>query len=336
LSDLLSLLPGASGIVLVVYAEHISAASKFATKHHYDLDANQELVALGVANFLAGLFGGFAGGGGLSKTTVNDVAGSRSQLSNLVAALLVIVTLLFLLPLFRDLPEATLGAIVIHAVWGLFDVGELRRYWRLRRTDFALALVALLGVLVFDILPGLLLAVILSLVLLIYRASRPQGSILGRLPDKQAYGDIVRHPENETMPGLLIFRLNTPLFFANNAPLRARIKQLSHTSKPAPRAVLLDLEASNGLDISSADTLLEMAAELKTDGVVLLLANVRGPVRDMLRRSGVSQVIGVEHLYADIEEGVRDFRAKVEHSQRATQIEFPDAASEARQPFPTE
>jgi sulfate permease, SulP family len=238
LGDYLGLLPGAFGVVLVLYAEHISAAQKFAVKHHYDLDANQELIALGVSNFLAGLFGGFAGGGSLSKTTVNDVAGARTQMSGIVSLVLVLVTLLVLTPLFYYLPEATLGAIVIHAVWGLLDVGALRRYWRLRRTSFVLALVALLGVLVYDILPGLLLAVVLSLALLIYRASRPQGSILGRVPGKQVYADIERHPENERVPGLLIFRLNAPLFFANDAPLRDRIKELVRTNDPTPRAVI--------------------------------------------------------------------------------------------------
>jgi len=308
--DYLGLLPGALGVVLVLYAEHISAAQKFAVKHHYDLDANQELIALGVSNFLAGLFGGFAGGGSLSKTTVNDVAGARTQLSGIFSLVLVLVTLLVLTPLFYYLPEATLGAIVIHAVWGLLDVGEMRRYWRLRKTSFVLALVALLGVLVFDILPGLLLAVILSLLLLIYRASRPQGSILGKVPGKQAYGDIARHPQNETVSGLLIFRLNAPMFFANDAPLRERIKELVRTTDPSPRAILLDMEASSGLDISSADTLAELAGELKAEGVELLLANVRGPIRDMLRRSGVAQTIGEEHIYPTIDEGVEDFRAQ--------------------------
>src|SRR2546423_6102552 len=305
LSDYLGLLPGACGVVLVLYAEHISAAQKFAVKHHYDLDANQELIALGVSNSLAGLFGGFAGGGSLSKTTVNEVAGARTQMSGIVSLVLVLVTLLVLTPLFYYLPEATLGAIVIHAVWGLLDVGAMRRYWRLRKTSLVLALTALLGVLVFDILPGLLLAVVLSLVLLIYRASRPRGSILGKVPGKEAYGDIARHQENETVPGLLIFRLDAPIFFANDAPLRERLKELVRTTDPRPQAVLLDMEASSRLDISSADMLDELAGELKPEGVELLLANVRGPVLDLLQRSKVAAAIGEERIYPSIEEGVK-------------------------------
>ncbi|OLE32288.1 MAG: hypothetical protein AUG45_10670 [Ktedonobacter sp. 13_1_20CM_3_54_15] len=224
--------------------------------------------------------------------------------------MLVLVTLLALTPLFYYLPEATLGAIVIRAVWGLLDVGEMRRYWRLRRTSFVLALTALLGVLVYDILPGLLLAVVLSLALLIYRASRPQGSILGRIPGKPVYSDIARHPENEVVPGLLIFRLNAPMFFANDEPLRDRVKELVRTTDPPPRAVFLDLEASNNLDLSSVDTLAELVGELKAEGVELLLANVRAPIRDLLERSGVAQTIGEEHIYPSIEEGVKGFRAQ--------------------------
>lgn len=308
-SDILGLLPGALGVVLVLYAEHISAAQKFASRYHYDLDANQELIAVGVSNFLAGLFGGFAGGGSLSKTTVNDVAGARTQMSGIVSLMLVLVTLLVLTPLFYYLPEATLGAIVIHAVWGLLDVGQMQRYWRMRRTSFVLALTALLGVLVYDIMPGLLLAVILSLALLIYRASRPQGSILGKIPGKQDYGDIERHPENETVPGLLIFRLNAPIFFANDEPLRDRIKELVRTTEPKTRAVLLDMEASSNLDLSSADMLGELAGELMVEGVKLLLANVRAPIRDLLRRSGVAQTIGEVYIYPSIEEAVEAFKS---------------------------
>jgi MFS superfamily sulfate permease-like transporter len=218
-------------------------------------------------------------------------------MSGIVSLVLVLVTLLVLTPLFYYLPDATLGAIVIHAVWGLLDVGAMRRYWRLRKTSFELALTALLGVLVFDILPGLLLAVVLSLVLLIYRASRPQGSILGKVPGKE-------------VPGLLIFRLNAPIFFANDAPLRERVKELVRTTASRPRAILLDLEATSHLDLSSADMLAELAGELKAEGVDLLLANVRGPVRDLLRRSGVAQVIGEEHMYPSIEEGVEAFKSE--------------------------
>lgn len=310
LQDWLSLLPGALGVVLVIYAEHISAAEKFAIKNHYELDANQELLALGISNGLAGLFQGFAGGGSLSRSSVNDVAGARTQVSGLVAAVLIILTLLFLTPLFTYLPEATLGAIIIHAVWGLLDVSILRRYARLRRIDLILALTALFGVLIFDILPGLLLAVILSLILLIYRASKPQISELGKLPGKQGYRDLQRHPENQKIPDLLIVRLDAPLFFANSAFLRDWVK--SH-AKDA-QAVLLDMEASNMLDIPSMDTLELLARELKSEGKTLLLANVHGPVHDLFERSKQASVFGEQQLFDSVEEGVEYFTSSQSRS----------------------
>lgn len=304
----LTTLPGAFGIALVIYAEHISAAQQLATKYHYDLDADQELIALGVSNLGAGFFRGFLGGGSLSRSMVNDAAGGRTQVSGLVASLLVIVTLLVLTPLFHNLPDAVLGAIIVHAIWGLLRVKELRRYARLRPLDLAPALVALFGVLIFDILPGLLLAVVLSLVILIYRTSRPQGSVLGRVPGTEVYRDTARHPENQTIPGLLIFRLDAPLFFANSALMRERVKTLVQSTAPHPQAVLLDFEASNDLDISSADMLTELSADLKAEGIELLLANVRGPVRDMLRRSQVLQRIGEKQLFPSLAEAVAAFQ----------------------------
>lgn len=306
--DIASLLPGALGIVLVIYAEHISATQEMAIKYHYDIDANQELIALGVANLGAGLFQGFAGGGSLSKTTVNDVSGARSQMSGIAAAVLVLIITAVLTPLFHNLPDATLGAIVIHAVWRLMNIGELRRYFRVSKPDFVLAATALLGVLIFEILPGLLIAVILSLLLLIFKVSRPHIAVLGKAPGKQnEYTDIERHPENETVPGLLIVRLDAPLFFANDMLLRNRIHKLVRTTTPRPRTVLIDMEATNDLGISSTDMLAELATELKTEGVALELARARDPLQDMLQRTGVTGAIGKEHIYRTIDEGVEDF-----------------------------
>jgi sulfate permease, SulP family len=308
LDHYLDLLFGGLGVVLVLYAEHVSIGQKIADRHRYDIDPNQELIALGISNLLAGLFQGFAGAGEASKSTVNDGARARTQLAGLVSLVLVIVTLLVLTPFFYDLPQATLGAIVIYAVWGLLDVGEMHRYWRLSRIDFALALAALLGVLILNILPGLLLGVILSLLLLLYYASRPRGSILGKVPGKAAYGDIVQHPENETIPGLLIFRLNAAMFFVNNEPMRHRIEELVDETEPKPRALLLDMGANHRFDISGADMLAGLKDELRAEGVGLLLADVRDPVRDFLKRSKIEQIIGEEHFYTSIHEAVEAFQ----------------------------
>jgi SulP family sulfate permease len=304
-----ALLPGALGIVLVGYAEQLGAVRKGAVSHGYDIRPNQELTALGASNVSAGLLGGFVVTGSLSKTTVNDDAGARSELSAIVAAILVVVTGLFFTPLFYDLPEATLGAIVIAAVWHLLDVKTLMRYFRLSREGFVLAVAALLGELCFNVLPGLLLAVGLSFGLLIYRVSRPHVAVLGRFQGEHTYADLTMHPENQVIPGLLLVRLDAPLFFANDAVLHGRLRTLIRAANPPPQAVLLDLEASTLLDISSADTLAEIARELQGEKIVLLLARVRDPVLDMLKRSGVIALVGEHHVYHMVDEAVQDFQA---------------------------
>jgi MFS superfamily sulfate permease-like transporter len=308
LSDLLALLPGALGLTLVAYSEHTGATSASATRHHYDPDANQELIAVGIANLGAGLFQGFAVGGSLSRSTANDAAGARSQVSSLVASALVLLTAIALTPLFYNLPQATLGAIVIRAVIGLMNVGELQRFYRLRTAAFLQALTAMLGVLTLGVLAGLLIAVALSLLILIYQASRPSVAVLGKVPGKQAYGDIEQYPENEAIPGLLMVRPDVQFFFANNTTFRNRVRDLLRTTEPSPRAVLIDLEASARLDIDSIEMLTELQIELKAQGIELLLANVRAPVRDVLQRSGLIERIGKRHIYLSVEEGVRAFQ----------------------------
>ncbi len=306
--DIASLLPAALGIVLVGYAEHLGTIQRTSTAKTDAIDPNQELIALGASHISAGVLHGFVVTGSLSKTTVNDSAGAQSQVSSIVAAALVIATGLYLTPLFRNLPDATLGAIVIAAIWHIFDVGEMRRFFRLSREGFVLALTALLGELVLNVLPGLLFAVGLSFALLIYRSSRPHVAVLGRFPGEHTYADLSMHPENETIPGLLLVRLDAQLFFANDDVLRSKLRELARASAPAPRAILLDLEATTMLDISSADTLAEIAADFKEEGIVLLLARVRDPVLAMLRRSGAAALIGDAHFYHMVDEGVADFQ----------------------------
>jgi SulP family sulfate permease len=305
--DVTSLFPGALGIVLVAYAEHLGTVQRSAIAHQTTIDPNQELIAIGVSNLSAGALRGFVVTGSLSKTTVNDSAGAQSEISGIVAAILVVITGLFLTPLFHNLPEATLGAIVIAAIWHIFDISAMKRYFRVSRESFALAVTALLGELVLNVLPGLLFAVGLSFVLLIYRSSRPSVVVLGRFPDQHTYADITLHPENKTVPGLLILRLDAQLFFANDDVLAHRLRVLVHTAAPPPRAVLLDLEATPLLDLPSADTLAAIARDLKARGITLLLARVRDPVLAMLRRSGAAAQIEETHIYRMVDEGVEDF-----------------------------
>jgi high affinity sulfate transporter 1 len=306
LGDYSTLIIGAVGIVVLGYAETIGAARKFATKHRYDLNTDQELYGLGVANIGAGLFQGFAVDASLSKSAANDSSGAQTQMSAIIAAGLTIITALFLTPLFKNLPEATLAAIVIHAVWGLFDVKEIQRYAQLNRDDFVLSLIALLGVLILDVIPGLVLAVILSIIILAYRASRPQFAILGKIPGKDGYDsyvDVKRHPEGQTIPGLVVVRPDAPMFFANATLLREEVRHMVRESEPEPQVVILDMERTPQLDVTSIDALAELKNDLETMGVELWLARTMGELLDnTLQRSGLEKLIGSDHIFATVHE----------------------------------
>lgn len=328
LSEWLLLIPGALGITLVGFAEMIGPARNFASKHRYEIDANQELVGFGAANFGAGLFQGFSIGSSLSKSAANDAAGAKTQMSGLIAAGLTIVVALFLTPLFHNLPEAALAAIVIAAVLGMMKVGELRRLYTLRRTDFVLALVALFGVLTFEVLPGLVIAVIASLLALVLRASKARFSILGRVPGRLEFSDVKRHVENLSMPGLLVVRPDQYIFFANAATLRQEIVSLASESEPPLKTVLLDLEETNELDVPAVDMLHELNEEFARRGIHLELSNVHGEVRDLLERSGVAAEIGAEHIHARTLEGILAHMAEQGIAERAL---FADALRQAKQ-----
>jgi high affinity sulfate transporter 1 len=311
LGDLPYLITGAIGIVFLAVGESLGSARSFAAKHRYEINPDQELIALGTANLSAGLFQGFTVDASLSSSATADEAGARTQLSSIVTAVLIIVTLLVLAPLFYNLPNAVLGAIVIASVIGLMDVAELRRLYASNRVDFVLAVVALFGVLTTDVLTGLLIAVFLSLLIILYRASRPYVAVLGKVPGQEAtYGDVARHPENIQVPGLLIVRLDAPLYFLNANVARGQILGLVTASQPPPRAILFDLGASADLDVASLDMLKNLVRELEEAGVDVLLAEVRGKVRDRLRKASVMADIGENRIYQSVPAAVHDFEQR--------------------------
>lgn len=313
--DLLGLLPGACGIALVAFAEAIGPSRMLAARHGYEVDPNRELVGLGAANMGAGLFQGFSIGCSLSKSAANDSVGARTEVAALLAAGFTLLVALFLTPVFRLLPEATLAAIVVVAVSGMMDVRELRRLYGLRRADFLGALAALVGVLVLDVLPGLLVAVGLSLFLTVYRASVPRLSELGRTPGTLAFSDLRREPPPLTVPGMLILRPNEGIFFANATALRDEVmERLRRAGRPV-RAVLLDLEVTADLDVPGADMLSDLRDDLERRGVTLMLARVIAPTRRMLDRTGVTRKVGPGHVYAQVLDAVVDHLA---HSKAMT------------------
>ena len=293
----LDLAAGAAGIALVGFAEGLGAAKTYAARHHYEVDANRELVGLGAANVAAGLSSGMVVNGSLSKTAVNGSAGARSQASGLVVAVMTIITLLLLTGLFESLPEATLAAVVIAAVIELVDVSSLRRFygvWTARlgsvyghaaRADFIAAIAAMLGVLIFDTLPGLFIGIAVSLMLLVYRSSRPNVAELGRTPGApDHWNDLQRHPENVAAEGVVVLRVEGALFFADADHVRAVARRRG--GREGVHAVVLDLETVPFVDVTAAAMLGNLRDELDASGVRLYVARDVGQVRDVLRRTG--------------------------------------------------
>jgi SulP family sulfate permease len=294
--DYLHLAGPAVGVMLVAFAEGLGAAKTYAARDHYEVDANRELLGLGAANIASGLSSGMVVNGSLSKTAVNGSAGARTQLSGLTVAVLTIVTLLFLTGLFEDLPEATLAAVVIAAVVELVDIAALRRLYRVFtgpvgsrfglvvRPDFVAAVAALLGVLVFDTLPGLFIGIAVSFLLLIYRASAPHVATLGRVPgDPSRYTDVRRNPDNEEIPGVLVLRPESGLFFANADHVRKTV--LERAAEANPRVVVLDAATMPFVDVTAITMLRDLAETLHERGVRLVVARDIGVVRDVVERT---------------------------------------------------
>jgi SulP family sulfate permease len=298
------LAPGALAIVLIGYAEALGAAKAAATQGG-GIDPNQELLAHGPANILSGLFGGFLVVGSLSKTSVAMAAGARTQLANLVAALLCFLTLVLLTPLFRGMPHPTLAAIVIAAMLHLTKPGYLRDLLARSRWEFTIAVIVVASELTLGVLQGIALGVVLSLVLLIYRTSHPHGAVLGQLPGAEAYRDIERHPEAFTFPGLLIWRPGGDLFFASIGHLGDGLKAAVAASRPPTKHVLLDAESVNLIDTSACDALLTMIQELKRQGISFAFARVRDPVREQMRLGDVEAVVGSTNFHERVTDGVR-------------------------------
>jgi MFS superfamily sulfate permease-like transporter len=296
---------GTVGIVVVLTAEALAAGRTFAAKHKYETDANQELFAMAAANVASGLFGGMIVGGGMSGTAANDASGAKTQLSTIASSLFVAFTLAFLMPSIRLLPEAVLAAIVIHAVAHLVDFKLLRYYAQIKTGSVWAALTAIFGVLIFGILKGLVLAVGLTLVAVMQKLSAPQESVLGRLPDTNKYVDIHWNPEAHPIPGLLIIRPNAMLFFANANRILNNVRALLKEAESPTRAVILNLEASPEIDITSAEMLGQMNDELKSSGVMLYLAKVPKPVLDLLERSGFLQKLNEEQICIDVKSAVK-------------------------------
>ncbi|MEA1909362.1 MAG: SulP family inorganic anion transporter, partial [Euryarchaeota archaeon] len=288
LIDYMAVIPGALAIILLGYIETTGAAAGAASKEGGRIDPDQELVALGTANLGAGLSSGFVVAGSLSKTSVAMGAGGKTQISHLVSGILAIATLLVLMPLFANLPEATLAAIVIVAMVGLDQTAKLKKAMKFSRTEFVLGMACFIGVLTLGVLQGVGLGVVLSLLVLIKKACRPGTAILGRVPGERTYyRDVRRRPDAETMPGLLIFRFDARLIFFNCNFFASEVKRNIAKAGESVKTVLIDAEAMNDIDITGADCLIKLNTELNRKDIVMCLTHVRDPLRDKMQRMGV-------------------------------------------------
>jgi high affinity sulfate transporter 1 len=286
--DLITLVPGAVAIAVIGCAESLTVAQQFADEHRDEIRADQELIANGGANALAGVFQGFIVGGGASQSAANDSAGAKTQLASLLVAGLTVLTMVALLPLFQDLPHAVLGAIVISAVVGFLRVDELRRIRALRSDSFAMAIVALLATLLLGILPGLITAVLLTLLMVLVRLARPTTTPVGRRPDG-SLASLGASPDAHAVPGLVALRLDAPLLFLNAALLRDEVRAAVRAATPPARVVIVDIEATSELDIGSLDVLVRLAEQVREDGAELWLAPARAGVRSVLERAGIAE-----------------------------------------------
>ena len=304
--DYLSLFGPAIGVLLIGFAEGLGAAKTYATKAGYEVNANRELAGLGAANLGSGLSSGMVVNGSLSKTAVNGGAGAKSQVSGLVVAVLVIITLLFLTGLFESLPEATLAAVVIAAVIELVDIGSLRRlygvwtarlaqiYGHAARADFAAAMAAMFGVLIFDTLPGLVIGIAVSMLLLIYHSSRPHIARLAK--QGEVWLDTDRHPDLATRPDAVVVRVESGLMFANADHVKSQIEALCTDQT---KIVVLDAETSPFVDVSAASMLVELESTLARRGIDFRIARDIGQVRDTLRKAGEAPRLEIDATIDD-------------------------------------
>ena len=302
------ILPIAFAALLLSYMESVSAARTFAAKHGYKIDVRQELLGLGSANLLVAFGHGYPVAGGLSQSAVNENAGAKTPLSLIFASLALAVCLLFFTGFLRNLPKAALAAIVLMAVAGLIKVQELRHLWRASKLEFTVAAVALVGVLLFGILKGVLIAAVASILLLIHHVARPHVAFLGRIPGTRRFSDLARHQDNERIPGVLAFRVESPVVYFNVDHISRIILDRIEAEIKTLRLVVCDLSTSPNIDVAGARMLLELQTELAKRGVILRLVEAHASVRDLLRIEGVEDRVGRIDRFSTVADVIESFQ----------------------------
>jgi high affinity sulfate transporter 1 len=331
-SDLGPLVAGALAISLVSLADTISTAGAFAARTGQEVRGNQEMIGIGAANLAAGLFQGFPVSTSASRTAVAERAGARSQLTGITGAALIIVMIVFLPGLFKDLPQSALAAVVITASLSLADLRGTARLWHQRKIEFSLSIIAFLGVALLGVLPGIAIAVGLSILNVFRRSWRPYETTLGLVDGLPGYHDVHSYPDARLLPGLVIYRFDAPLFFANAKTFRDEVTARAR-SEPAPRWILIAAEPITDVDTTAADILFELDHMLDERGQALVFAELKDPVRRKIERYGLAREIQPQHLFPTVEAAIEAFRARTGASW-TTGIADPAAATALPQPRP--
>ncbi|BAZ41498.1 sulfate transporter [Calothrix sp. NIES-4101] len=311
--EISTLLASALGIAIVGYSDNVLTARAFATRNHYKIDSNQELLALGTSNLGNGLMQGFPVSSSGSRTAIADSLGSKSQVFSLVALVVVILVLLFLRPLLAQFPKAALGAIVIYAATKLIEIPEFLRLARFRRSELFVALMTTVGVLFTDILVGVGIAVGLSVIDLFARVARPHDAVLGEVPGLPGLHDIEDWEGGKTFPGLLIYRYDAPLCFANVENFKRRALAAIESETTPVEWFVLNTEAIAEVDITAIDTLTEFHSELTARGITFAMTRVKQDLYKQLKRSHLLEKIGSEHIYLTLHTAIAAFQAREQH-----------------------
>ena len=307
LADLGPLFAGALGISLVSLADTISTASAFAARTGQEVRGNGEMIGIGVANLAAGLFQGFPVSTSGSRTAVAERSGAKTQLTGVTGAALIILMIVLVPGLFKNLPQPALAAVVITASLSLADIPGTARLWHQRKAEFLLSIAAFLGVALLGVLPGIAIAVGLSILNVFRRAWRPYDTQLGRVEGLEGYHDVHSYPEAQHLPGLVIYRFDAPLFFANAKTFRDEVRRLANT-EPKPKWIVIAAEPVTDVDTTASDVLEELDEMLNAQGISLVFAELKDPARDKIERYGLTRTIDPRHFYPTIESAVTAFR----------------------------
>jgi high affinity sulfate transporter 1 len=299
-----TLFSSALAIALVSFADMTLLSRTFAIRGGYKVDRNQELIALGIANISAGLFQGFSVSSSASRTPVAEAAGSKTQITGLVGAICIALVLLFAPMLLQNLPQAALSAVVISSGIAIFEIAGTLRLYQLRRFEFGLSIVCFAGVAFLGVIQGIFIAVGLALLAFVWSAWRPHYAVLGRVDGIKGYHDVSRHPDARRIPGLVIFRWDAPLFFANAETFCERVMQSVVTAPTMTNWVLVAAEPVTDIDITAADAIAELDKTLCQAGIELCFAEMKGPAKDRLKRYGIFNTLGKENFFPTIGQAV--------------------------------